>query len=128
VSAFRDQHGPAASTTPSSLLPAAAASAAALWLRTADKSDALEWIEKLEASGSTCLGPAMSAATSLADVTDIVTLCDGGLDDKHSLDFPSVARRFPNVRFHFVAVGSDADTKMMEEMAMQGRGHYQYEL
>ena len=115
--------------TASTVPPAAAAPAAALWLRTLDKSDALEWIEKLKAGGSTYLGPAMAAATSLADVTDIVTLCDGQLgDSRDSFDFPSVVRRFPNVRFHFVAVGSDADTKRMEEMAMQGRGHYQYEL
>jgi hypothetical protein len=70
----------------------------------------------------------MAAATSLADVTDIVTLCDGGLNDPTPFDFPSVVRRFPKVRFHFVAVGLGADTKKMEEMAMQGRGHYQYEL
>ena len=70
----------------------------------------------------------MAAATSLADVTDIVTLCDGGLNDPIPFDFPSVVRRFPNVRFDFVAVGPGADTKKMEEMAMQGRGHYQCEL
>lgn len=114
--------------TASTVPPAAAAPAAALWLRTLDKSDALEWIEKLAVSGNTHLGPAMASATSLAGVTDIVTLCDGQLNDDTPFDFPSVVRRFPNVRFHFVAVGSDADTKKMEEMARQGRGHYQYEM
>ena len=117
--------------TASTFSPAAAAPAATLWLRTSDKSDALEWIEKLAVSGNTHLGPAMTSATSLAGVTDhtdIVTLCDGQLNDDTPFDFPSVARRFPNVRFHFVAVGLDADTKKMEVMARQGRGHYQYEM
>ena len=69
----------------------------------------------------------MTEATQLSEVTDIVTLCDGKFDSDTSFDFRSVARSFPKIKFHFVAVGEDADTKVMMDHAAAGRGHYQYE-
>jgi hypothetical protein len=87
----------------------------------------LDWIERLRTSGCTHFRPAMTEATKLSEVTDIVTLCDGGFNDSTHFDFLSVARSFPKVKFHFVAVGEGAETKIMMEYAAAGRGHYQYE-
>ncbi len=87
----------------------------------------MDWIERLQADGGTHFRPAMTEATKLSEVTDIVTLCDGDFNDDIRFDFPSVARSLPKVKFHFVAVGEEANTKIMMEYAAAGRGHYQFE-
>jgi hypothetical protein len=95
------------------------------WLDAADKNDAKAWIEQLEEDGQTLLEPAILQAVQLEKVSDIVTLCDGEFDE---FDFDAIVRSYPEIRFHFVAIGDTADTERMEKMASKGkRGFFQHE-
>lgn len=94
------------------------------WLSAADKTAAKSWIQGLRERGGTEMQPAINDSTRLKDVTDIVTLCDGAFV---AFDFESIARSHPEVKFHFVAIGPQAATGKMEEMARQGKGFFQHE-
>ena len=94
------------------------------WLSAQDKTAAKSWIQGLCSRGGTDMRPAINDATSLKDVTDVVTLCDGEFG---AFDFASIVRSHPEVKFHFVAIGPDAATGKMEEMARQGKGFFQHE-
>lgn len=95
------------------------------WLNAADKDDAKAWVEQLEEDGQTLLEPAILQAVQLEKVSDIVTLCDGEFDE---FDFDAIVRSYPEIRFHFVAIGDAADTEKMEKMASKGkRGFFQHE-
>ena len=94
------------------------------WLSAADKDGAKAWIQGLQADGNTSMEPAILEAVRLANVSDIVTLCDGKFTD---FNFDAIARDHPEVRFHFVAIGDAAATEQMQQMANVGRGYFQHE-
>jgi len=98
------------------------------WLTEQEYPRAIAWAQALTARGCTEMRPAIIQATTLPNVSDIVTLCDGAFYDFDVSSFKAFADKYPHLRFHFVAIGAGADTSKMSQMAQDGRGVFFQEM
>lgn len=99
------------------------------WIRPEQKDMVHQWIMNLQVS----LGNDMELAISdcmlrYHDVTDIYIMCDGDITpftiDQGRYHWTTFRNRYPDTKFHFIALGSEAAFKPMEIMAIIGGGTY----
>ena len=121
---------------------------------TANDSDAVNtWVEKLRANGGNNMRFAIEdAMNAFADAKDVIVFCDGDVrpfttkggnavpldqfiarpDDRSkeavplSASWASFCRRYPAVRFHFVAIDKDSQHDEMSEMSLIGKGTFTF--
>lgn len=111
-----------------------------------DQEEVEKWIQQLQPDYSTNLRQAIEQTLhQFPDVGDIHIICDGDvtpfephgfgacvslLDPPYSVDdvdeysWTSFCSIYPHVRFHFIAVGDDADYKTMCALSTEGRGDF----
>jgi hypothetical protein len=87
----------------------------------------LDWVARLEARGQTEMRKAIEwAMITYPNARNVIVMTDGAILPRDGpgqawLDF---VKAHPNTRFSFVALGLQACTKPLEELAMQAKGDY----
>lgn len=115
-----------------------------------------EWISDLVAEGYTDMRYALEEALrTYPQASDIYVICDGDISpfcleggkvpkeevprpasaECHAVkqpyfntNFVAFRKRYPKQRFHFVALGDDADSKSLQQMAVIGGGNFLQDL
>jgi hypothetical protein len=106
-----------------------------------NKSDLFHWIDQLDSRNGTVMKQAVVGALarfpSIAEKGgNVIIICDGDIDpflvngesgcgsSFGNEEWASFRATYPNVRFHFVPVGSQASHELMREMALIGNGTF----
>jgi len=64
------------------------------------------------------------AMRKFPDADDAYILCDGDVSPFSGTSWGTFRSRFPKVKFHFIALGSDSSMQEMQQMASVGGGSY----
>jgi Ca-activated chloride channel family protein len=92
-------------------------------------STALNWINKLRASGGTEMLPALDLALDNTDsrgyLKQVVFITDGSVGNENQL-FQLIRTKLGKARLHTVGIGSAPNSHFMELAAEHGRGSYSY--
>ena len=64
------------------------------------------------------------AINTFTSIENVVVICDGDITPFDLNSWKAFRSLYPKIIFHFVAVGSSANSETMKEMAVIGNGSY----
>jgi hypothetical protein len=95
------------------------------WLCLSDDNEVKNWISALEARDGTDMKTGiMDAIVKFASIENIMIICDGDVTPFDLDSWKTFRSLYPKITFHFVALGSGSNFKILQEMAAIGNGSY----
>ena len=95
------------------------------WLKIENELEVTKWINSLQARGQNEMEEAITTAfKTLGQIDNVIVICDGDVSPFNESSWTRYRNKYPETRFHFVAVGSRSDFSEMKKMASIGNGSF----
>ena len=96
------------------------------WLSPAEQPAIASWISQQSANGGNDMKQAIESSLALSPrPSDVYTMCDGDITPFSLESWRAFRAQYPEVRFHFIALGRDSQYSDMVSMASIGGGSFQ---
>lgn len=95
------------------------------WLNSHDDSKVRTWISGIQARGGNDMKQAIDTAIKLfLNVDNVFVICDGDVSPFDINSWKQYRALYPQIKFHFIAVGSSSSFEIMKQMAVIGNGGF----